>query len=265
MMPNGTSLTVSAHNEKPVTISCNEKSTNTKNLSVESQPTQVTPTNPSTTAQDKKTSQLYTVSITRKKAAKSVVIVATKYDFSDALAGSVLAGQSGGEVLRTGNTKEDARKIVSYVKKKYDFKDQIYIIGLGKAVYRELDQLLQNEGFTNIICIGGEDKYETAKEIAENVKVSKTAKVILINGNHEPENAKEIQKICMKLDYPILFVKTKSLTEDTIEVLKNIKPEQIYLVGDKKQIDLKMVEEIQKLINIKDKNIIRVSQSSQIK
>jgi putative cell wall-binding protein len=217
------------------------------------------------TAEDGTTSKSYTLTITRQKAPKKVIIVATKYDFTDAFAGGVLAGQLGGKVICTGISEKDAKKMVSYIKKNYSKRDEIYIIGMGQAVNVDLNKMLKKEGYTNIVNIGGEDKYETAKLIADNIKLPDETKVVLVSGEFKPKDADNIQKICAELGYPILFVETDSLTTYTIEALKESNPTQIYIVGDKTKISSKVVEEIVKEIGMDKSDIIRISTGKEIK
>ncbi|MDF2544622.1 MAG: Immunoglobulin I-set domain protein, partial [Herbinix sp.] len=217
------------------------------------------------TAEDGTTTKVFTLTITRQEASKKVIIVATKYDFTDAFAGAVLAGQLGGNVICTGISDQDVKEMLAYIKKNYSKQDEIYIIGLDQAVNGNLDKMLKKEGYTNIIRIGGEDKYETAKLIADNMKLSEKIKVVLVNGEIMPKDAKYIQKICAASGYPILFVETDKLTTHTIEALKEIKPTQIYLIGDKLQISTKVIKEIGKETGLDIKNIIRISRSNEIK
>ncbi|MDD3174545.1 MAG: cadherin-like beta sandwich domain-containing protein, partial [Herbinix sp.] len=217
------------------------------------------------TAEDGTTSKVYTLSITRQEVPKKVIIVATKYDFTDAFAGGVLAGQLGGNVICTGISEKDAKKMVSYIKKHYSKQDEIYIIGLGHAVNVNLEKMLKKEGYTNIANIGGEDKYETAKLIADIIQLPDESKVVLVSGDAIPKDAQNIQKICAELGYPILFVETDNLTTYTIEALIKINPTQIYIVGDKTKISTKVVEEIVKEIGLDKSDIIRISKGKEIK
>ena len=211
------------------------------------------------TAEDGKSSKIYTLTIIRKEAPRKLIIIATKYDFADAFAAGVLAGQGKGKVVSTGITESDAKKMVAYIKKNYTKQDQIYMIGLGQAVYQDLEKMLKKEGYSAVIRIGGKDKYETAKLVADKLTLSKEAKVVLVNGEVKPKDAKNIQAVCAELGYPILFVKSGTLTSYTAEALKKINPTQVYVVGDSMQISSKVVKEITKELGISSKNIIRIN------
>ena len=215
------------------------------------------------TAEDGKTSKVYTLTITR-KAESNIIIVATKNDFSDALAGSILAEQIGTKLIRMGNTDKEYNKIVNYIHKNYSKKDEIIILGLSEAVDGSLKQRVKELGYTNISIIGGQDKYETAQRISEKLSIKDNSRVVLVNGEIEPKDKENIQKACTKLGYPILFVKKDSLTSYTKQALKKINPTQIYIVGDKTVISTKVMEEIKKEFEISNKNIIRISKGKEI-
>ncbi len=208
--------------------------------------------------------KVYKLSIKRKEASKKVIIIATKYDFQDAVAGGVLASQLEGEVLRTGTSDDDAIKMVKYITKNYKVTDQIYIIGLGKAVNGTLKKRLQKEGYQKITNIGGEDKFETAARIAKKIKLSKNRKVVLISGDVEPADAKAIEKACGKKGYPILFVKKEKLTVYTIEALKEILPKEVYVIGSKSDISDSVISELKNTVNISEDKIIRISKGKSI-
>ena len=218
-----------------------------------------------TTAEDGKTSKIYTVTITRRELPKQLIIIANKYDFADAFVGGVPALQSGGEVITTGIAPEDAKKLVSYIKKNYTKQDKIYILGLEKAVNKDLEKLLKKEGYTDVVRIGGKDKYETAKKTAGIVKLSEKVRVVLVNGTVKPEDAESIQKICAEKGYPILLVQKDNLTTSTLEALKEIKPIRVYILGDQTKISSKVVVQVSKELKLKSSSIIRIKSGKEIK
>lgn len=216
------------------------------------------------TAEDGTTSKVYSLSITRKDATQAELVIASKNGFSDAFAGSILAKQDQAKLIRVGKTKTDILKTVSYIKKNYNKLDKIYILGLNKAVDQSLKLQLKVAGYTNVTVIGGKDKYETAQLISEKLKIKEHSKVVLVNSDIRPKDAWNIQKKCADLGYPILFVRTDNLTSHTTVALKNIKPDQIYIVGGSTQISDKVKKELTKELGLKSSNIIRISSSKEI-
>lgn len=218
-----------------------------------------------TTAEDGDTSKIYTVTIVRQELPKQLIIIANRYDFADAFVGGVPALQSGGEVITTGIEPEDAKKLVAYIKKNYTKQDRIYILGLEKAVYKDLEKLLLKEGYTDVLRIGGKDKYETARQTAGIVKLSEKARVILVNGTVKPEDAESIQRQCAEKGYPILLVQKDNLTTATLEALKKIKPVRVYILGNTATISAKVANQVKEALKLKDRNIVRIKSGDEIK
>ncbi len=211
-----------------------------------------------------KTSKIYKMKIKRRERKEKVLFITTKYDVSDSVASSVLAAQYGGEIIRTGITTSDAAKTIRYIKKNYKTTARVYIIGLGKAVNKDLERLLNEEGYQNIINIGGGDKYETAAKIAKKVKLPIHTKVVLINGQQNPQDIQAIQKISAKNTYPILYITQNDLTDATRNALKRINPEEVYVIGNKSEASDLVISEIKALLNISDDKIKRTNKGIKI-
>lgn len=212
------------------------------------------------TAENSTNTKVYSLTVTRNR---KVIFMATKNDFSDAFAGTVLAEKLGGKVVRYGNTEEEVQKAVNYVTKNLTTKDTVYIFGLEQAVKTDIEKILMEKGYKNIIRIGGADKYETAQKIAEAISPKKGAKVVLLNGENMPEDA-NFDEVCAQEGYPILYVREDSLTKYTIEALKEIEPSEIYIVGDKTQISIMVVNELKKELGLGTDNIIRITKSKDL-
>lgn len=227
------------------------------------------------TSQDGKAFKVYNAVIKRKdKNAPEVeedivkpnaIIIATKNDFADAFAGEVLARKLGGKIILSDKDKKGVQQTVDYIVKNLHTKDSIYIFGREIAVNADLEKALKNKGYKNLVRIGGADKYETAKKIAEKLNPEKGTAVVLVNGSKMPKDGENIKKLCADKGYPILFVKKDSLTAYTSEALKNIKPQKIILVGGTADISSNIDKELKKLLKISPKSVQRITKSSDIK
>ena len=213
------------------------------------------------TAENGTSEKIYKISITRKekKADKKVIFIATDADFADAYAGRVLADKLDGKVVTFGNNPTDIKKTVAYITDNLTKKDKIYIVGLEKAVSKDVDQLLKQKGYKNIIRIGGADKYETAQKISDYMHPKKGTAIVLVNGDVKPKNDNAIEKACNNKDYVILYAKINSLTKYTASAIKKIAPSKVYIVGGKSLISQNVLQEIQKKSGIRKDNIVRVS------
>ena len=190
---------------------------------------------------------------------KKVIFIATNADFADAYAGRVLADKLDGKVVTFGNNPADIKRTVDYITNNLTKKDRIYIIGLEKAVSKDVDQILKKKGYKNIIRIGGADKYETAQKISDYMHPKKGTAIVLVNGEVKPKNDTAIKKACNNKDYVILYVKTNSLTKYTASAIKKVAPAKVYIVGGKSLISQKVLREIQKKSGIGKDDLVRVS------
>jgi hypothetical protein len=214
-------------------------------------------------AEDSTSTKIYKVNITRiNKSIKKTVVIATNLDFADSYAGNVLAKKLGGKIVTCGYSDKEVENIVKHISKNYSANDKIYIIGLGKAIRSDVGIILKRKGYKHIIRIGGENKYETAQLISKCINPLKGTSVVLVNGDKVPADGKNINSICAVNEYPILFVKTDSLTPYTIKALKRISPDIIYIAGDQTQISSKTLKELQQKLSINKNNIIRMKSSN---
>jgi hypothetical protein len=219
------------------------------------------------TAEDGTSTRVYTIAVTRDKkpeVPKKVVFIATNADFSDAYAGEVLAKQLGGRVIQIGYADKDIQNIVKFITAHLTVKDDIYILGLDKAVKYDLEKILKEKGYKNIIRIGGEDKYETAKKITEHLKPQKGTRVVIMSGEKQPNDGDSIKSACAAKGYPILYTKKDTLTDYTIKALKDLEPSEIYIVGDKSQISDKVIKELERVLQIKGSKIKRVKSGGDV-
>lgn len=223
------------------------------------------------TSQDRKAFKIYTATVKRNDKNVSdlvkpnAIIIATKNDFADAFAGEVLAKRLGGRIILTDKDKKGVQQTVEYIVKNLYKKDNIYIFGREIAVNVELEKALKNKGYKNLVRIGGADKYETAKKIAEALKPEKGTTVVLVNGNKIPADGANIKKLCADKGYPILFVQKDSLTGYTKEALKAISPKKIIIVGNTAELTKNIDKELVNLLKISGKSIQRITKASELK
>jgi putative cell wall-binding protein len=108
--------------------------------------------------------------------------LATADNYPDALAGSVLAYQQNAPILLVGDTQEDQDKVLAYMKANANPSGNIYILGGTGAVGEDVVQQIKSADFTNVVRLGGTNRYETAAKIADYLKVDQGTPVILASG-----------------------------------------------------------------------------------
>ena len=179
------------------------------------------------------TSRIETAIEISKKAFSSsdYVVIATGYEFPDALAGAPLAYAYNAPLLLVKPTSlpNEVRKELQRLNAK-----NVFILGGNLAVSSEVENSLRNMGL-NVSRIAGKSRYETAKKIAEKIreKEGDPERVIVTRGDNFPD-ALSSSSYAAKKGYPILLTKVESLSEETKDFLKSLKskPKAIILGGN---------------------------------
>ncbi len=185
------------------------------------------------------------------------VFIATRFDDSDAFAGTVLALLKDGDLLRVGSTESELKSVVEKVTTVADSEGQVYILGLEMAIPKKLETLLSQSGYDHIVRIGGRDKYETAQLIAEEIKIYDPKTVVLSGIGGLDVDKSEIASICAQLKAPILFTSGKGIPDETIKSIQSIQPDTIYALPNVSERELDELSVIFKesgirIIQVKD-------------
>ncbi|WP_052693380.1 X2-like carbohydrate binding domain-containing protein [Desulfosporosinus sp. I2] len=99
------------------------------------------------------------------------VVLATADSYPDALAGSVLAYQLKAPILLVGSSEADQAKVMNYLKAKLEPEGTVNILGGTAVVSSGMEDKIQNSGFSRIIRVAGETRYDTAVAIAKELNV----------------------------------------------------------------------------------------------
>ncbi|WLD93020.1 cell wall-binding repeat-containing protein [Alkalihalobacillus sp. AL-G] len=146
--------------------------------------------------------------------AKTVVLT-RGYEFPDALAGTPLAYKLDAPILLTDNeeltnvTKQEIERLGA---------TKVVILGSTNAISKAVENEVDAMASVSVQRIGGEDRYETAKLIAEELG-STNGKAIVAYGLNFPD-ALAIAPYAAKNEIPILLTRTDRVpqyTEDALE------------------------------------------------
>lgn len=150
------------------------------------------------------------------------VIIATGYDFPDALAGGPLARKLEAPILLAGKTSlsEDTVKEI----KRLQASEAIILGGTG-AVSESISDQMKELGL-KVDRIKGKDRFETAAKIAEQLKPYDRA--IIAYGMNFPD-ALAIAPYAAQHGYPILLTDTKILPNATMDALTEVT--KTYVIG----------------------------------
>lgn len=186
------------------------------------------------------------------------VIIASGNNFPDALAGSVLSKKLEAPILLAGNSKGDNVDTIKYIKDHLSSNGSIYLLGGQASINEEFVSSLKSEGFKNIVRLGGKDRFETNSSIIKFMNVKKHTPVVIVNA-YGFADALSISSIASLKGYPIIMTSGTDLPEKCRDILKDIEPSQIYVIGGVSSVDDTILAEIQTLIpSLKDSNIKRI-------
>ena len=110
------------------------------------------------------------------------VVLATTYNFADALAGSGLAYKYNAPLLLVNKTVSNSKTVLEYITTNLSKEKDIYILGGTGAVSSEISDYLTTNGY-NIIRLGGKDRYETNQRIVDYLKVPKGTSIVITTGS----------------------------------------------------------------------------------
>jgi putative cell wall-binding protein len=140
----------------------------------------------------------------------NTVVIATGYDFPDALAGAPLAYKLNAPILLTNNNglSDSTKQEIIDLKA-----TSAVILGGTSAVSSDVEQQLKSLGITNIERLAGSNRFETASMIAEKLGGNPST-AILADGYNYPD-ALSVASYAAQNGYPILLTRTDALPSET--------------------------------------------------
>ncbi|WP_273851777.1 cell wall-binding repeat-containing protein [Guptibacillus spartinae] len=156
------------------------------------------------------------------------VVLATGLDFPDALAGAPLAYQMDAPILltKTNTIPDEVKEALSY----FDV-NHVTILGGESAITENVENELKDMNIASS-RISGENRYDTAAQIASKLDQSETAYVTY--GGDFPD-ALSVASIAAQEGSPILLTKTNELPAETEKSLSGF--DHTYAIGGKAVID----------------------------
>lgn len=152
------------------------------------------------------------------------VVVATGEKFADALAGAPLAYHYSGPILltRPHELLEEVREEIIRLGAK-----RVIILGGESALSSQVEQALkQMDGIEEVIRLGGDDRYETAVRVAEQLPAGQAA--VLAYGRDFPD-ALSIAPHAARQGMPIFLTDGQKLDPASFQLLAQY--QRIYLIG----------------------------------
>lgn len=158
------------------------------------------------------------------------VVITTESDFPDALASTTLAQKLNAPILYVSNNLSDNKPTLDYITNHLNSTGTVYIIGGQGAVSDSVADSIKSCGVYNFKRISGNDRYETAGAICSYLSVPKYTSIALVTGDNYPD-ALSISPVAAKYGYPILLTNKNNIPDATLELIKQIQPAYIYIIG----------------------------------
>jgi spore germination protein YaaH/putative cell wall-binding protein len=147
--------------------------------------------------------------------------------FADALTGAVLANSAGvkGPLLLTHANKLNA-EVLKEIKRLNT--RTVFILGGTNAISAEIEATLKSSGLVTV-RLGGEDRYETAVQIAARA-VGNSQEAFIASGENFPD-ALSISAYAAAKGIPLLLTKKGQVPESTLKGLKDLGVTKVTLIG----------------------------------
>ncbi len=180
-----------------------------------------------------------TLSIDGQEITGKFAVLARFDEFPDSLAASPLASKLGSPILLTKKSGLSTHVIDELSRISAD---HVLIIGGENAVPKGISKQLESSGITTT-RVAGDNRYETATEIAEIVEGGNTSEAFIVSGEKFPD-ALSISSFASRFEAPVLFTKSASLPDDTKAYLEKSRPEKAYAIGGETVINQSVVSKI---------------------
>ncbi len=179
------------------------------------------------------------VSIDGKSLKGRFVVLARSDEFPDSLAASPLASKLGSPILLT---RKSGLSISVLDELNRLSADHVLIIGGENALPEAIIHQLNSNGITTT-RIAGENRYETATEIAKIVENETTTEAFIVSGENFPD-ALSISSFASRFEAPVLFTKSDALPDATKVYLNGLGPKKAYVIGGETVIGENVVSKI---------------------
>ncbi|HWQ89819.1 MAG TPA: cell wall-binding repeat-containing protein [Desulfitobacteriaceae bacterium] len=181
------------------------------------------------------------------------VIIASGYNYADALSGSVLAHKLNAPILLGGPLPQDARETLSFIKNHLTENGTIYILGgpetISSAPYAASDY--------KVVRLFGDNRYDTNQAINEQLDVPKGTPVFIASGQGFADGL-SISSIAARKGYPIILSEVSALPRQALNNLERIQPSAVYIIGGTGVISTQIEKQIAKITGLHTDQIIRI-------
>jgi len=196
-------------------------------------------------------------------AGAATVILARADHFPDALAGVPLAAQYDAPILLTSSQTLETR--VEETIMALD-PERVILLGGEGALSQGISDKLKDLGWggDRQIRVSGLNRYGTAADIAlatvevsQDRSVGSIEAVAIATGENFPD-ALSIASIAGIKQMPILLTEGKTLPKETLEALRILNPQKVYLIGGEGAINPSIQNKIQEQLSLSSSQLVRL-------
>lgn len=170
----------------------------------------------------------------------SVILVnADKNKLADGLSASGLAGVIKAPILLVHKD-----SIPNEAQLRMEIAKKIYIIGSNDSVSSDIENRLRSQGGFTVKRIGGQNRYETSNNIANEILSIKGAvgKVFIANGSRGEADAMSISAVAARDGEPILLTNGTSISSTARTISETTK--NVYAIGGVDSISSRLVSSL---------------------
>lgn len=175
------------------------------------------------------------------------VVLVNGYEFPDGITGGVLASTLSGPLLLTHKDKLTP-SIENEIKRLSP--QNIYILGGKASVSENIEKTLKQK--YNTIRLGGSNRYDTAKLVAEKIiSINDTTNTIGIANGTNFADALSSTALLSRNEIPLLLTKAETTPDETSSFIKN-NPQlnEALIFGGNSSVSIKQGEDLSKNLNI---------------
>lgn len=187
------------------------------------------------------------------------IILASGENFPDALGGSVLSKKYNAPILLINNNSSENSDALEYIKNHLSKSGTLYALGGTASISDEFLNYLKQSGYKNIIRLGGKNRFDTNKSIINSMEVEKGTPIVIANGWGFAD-ALSVSSTASSKGYPIFMTGNTCLPEETRDLISDIVPDNVYIIGGQGSVKDEVINQLKSLVpSLEDKNIIRIS------
>jgi len=173
------------------------------------------------------------------------IIISSAFGFADSLSGSILAKKLNAPLILINNNLSSSEKSLNYIKNNLDKNGNVYILGGTGAVKPEIEAFIKDNGY-NVKRLNGQDRFKTCDSIINEFTPKQKTPFVIVNGFNFADALSVSAPASIK-GYPILLSDKNELPTYAKNLIKNVNPSEIFIIGGEGVIGNKVNTQIKNI------------------